>query len=288
MASTTQAEARARRAGGRSFGRRDVIIARTVALVGLVLLVIGGVRLSAELPRIPALQFVTTAADRIQADDPALRAAARETALTLFDAIPPAARTNDVLRRYAGLRLMIAKDVAAGGRLGDAGAEAGPDEAGREGPGREEAARAADLARQALLHDPVDPLAWIYLAHATSLEQGGAHGGTGTTEPSAAGRAFRYLDASYDLAPVEPELAAYRMRLALDLYERWSGRTLTKMGRDLRALLRMDGRDPAVQAFRDGLTRDPGLLRLSRILTQRDPALRARWRALMGPGREGG
>lgn len=172
-------------------------------------------------------------------------------ALALSGTVPPAARQADDLRRQAAVMLMAAKVAAAGG---DADAV------------RRKADAAMRLARVAVRRDPVHPLAWAYLADAMRLR------GTDT------GQAFRSLETSYVMAPVDPDFLAYRMKLAIAMTEHWTVTFLRMLRRDLTALLNLGLWHPAARKFRTEAARDPDLVRLVEILVRRDPDLQTRWR----------
>ncbi|MQX35865.1 hypothetical protein [Roseospira navarrensis] len=235
----------------RAFGMRDRAAALVLGLAALALIAVGVQGLRRDLDRIPPTQYVQAAADRMQGEDEALRTETRVRTIALYEAMAPAARRGEDLRRWAGVHLMIADDAAAAEEADRARAHAGT---------------AAALARRSLRHDPVHPKTWAHLSHALWLEQ---------AEPAAA---FGALRQSYAFTAVEPELTGYRLERALDLSSVWTVPFMAMMRQDLRGLLALHPGDDVARAFQTRAAASDRLAWLGEVLTRRDPALRDRWR----------
>lgn len=230
---------------------RDFFYAATISFFALVLLAGGTFSLGRELARIPSVQYVKTAADRLGSPDPDIRTEARNHALDLHESLDPNLLWAEDLRRRAGLHIMASKDFTA---EGDRGAAI---EAARE---------ARVLLEQAVQRVPVDPLTWASLADAAL-----------TIEPGKDRQAFRLLETSYAMEPVDPDLLAYRFRLAIALRRHWDPRFFAMLRRDLNGLLRLPTWQPPARAFHAAAKTDFALFRLSQLLARSDPEMLENW-----------
>jgi|GEM_PF-3672806 len=229
---------------------RDGARAVGFVLVSLAVLGAGLGATTRELTVIPARQFVQDHADTLDSDDPAERQAVRAKALSLFESLSVDTLAARDLERWAGLALFEARDAIAQQRAETAA---------------ESLDEASTLLRRSLAGNPVRPLPWAALAEVTVMNGG---------DPE---EAFGYLRTSYDMAPIDPNAATYRLSVAVLMSSSWDVAFLRSLRQDFGALLRQPVWKPDAREFQTQAARNPALIRLAEILVRRDSAFQDRW-----------